>query len=720
MAPLNPTVQPTNSPDYRGYSNPIDIPRVITPEGQQTNTILPQGQRIGDESAAYQGKADAYGMMAEGSSQKAYGDLFKDITAMGSFLGKAGVSVVKKDIEDKVYDIADKERQQYTASLEAIKNTGDVSGVLSGSSDPSSSTPQELTDLGDTLSTLKSAKDAGKISTSYYEGRLLSDAKSLRAQYPGFRDYIDSEFAKVTGSNPANSYIHALTSDINKSVSSVASNQKKAESFVLQHSGYPKSQMMLQAVQAGKASLTDVIQWAAPYAQQDYSLQQRAAIFKDDSLSRKDKQAKVGSLFDSAAGIAVSRSVDSMEAVMGINSAEDASKLDTAVKSGLVPQAQWVQWGQQLAAHKTQLSLALNQDALKSGATTILGQDEVNKRIDAALKPIDMLIDRVYNKDIGGYYRVSQDLKSIQNETTSNLLNNPKLGPYLRVMGSLRQIGGEQNLQQFAKTIIEGDFPSDLKTYYTNWQSNFATQYSMQTTGVPVTFNDMISDLKAKGIDNPKLNVAMLNSVSKIADPTVPEAIRLNYAESAFSPQNRGMIGNLSADGVDSQGRPVTGRNAIFLKWTSPDMTKAMYDLGQKHPQIWTNYVDWAQTTLSKDLLDRDMPVIVQNPGIQIGWDDVNKRLVVSTNQEKAMSAKAQGKDVLNPALDPELHIVNMAVNRINSDLYNYKNIAKASGASVDKFLIQTISTEFPTAVQDQNSIAFQLLRSLGLAQIKR
>lgn len=715
MAPLNPSVQPTNDPNYRGYSSPISVPDTIKPQGLQQNQILPKGQEIGDRSAEYEGKAAGYGLQAKGAEMEAYGDLFKNIATMGEFVGKAGVAIVKKDIEDKVYQVANKEREEYTAALEKIKQSG-TNNILNPSSD-GASTPEEVSQLSDTLSTLKSARDAGKISSSYYEGRLLAEAKKLRAQYPGFRQEIDEQFAKVTGSNPANAYIRALTTDINRGASQASSELKKAESFVAQRNGYPNAAQVMQRVQTGQAGMTEVMQWAAPYEREDYELKRRSAIFQDNKMEKETQKTKVGELFDFAAATAVNRSVDTMSGRMGINTAEDAMKLDSAVKAGIVPQQQWVQWGQELAGHKTQLQIQMTRDADKAGATRILGKEEVNRRIADSLKPIDALIDRIYNKDVGGYTRMAQDLKGINEEAQKGLLTHPKLGPYLQMQQAFKEIGGEQNLQKFNLDIIKGDFSSDLKTYFGNWQKGIATQFSSSNGKGTTTFNDWIDDIKAKGVKDKKFNEVVMKEVNKITDGTIPENVRMNYAQAAFSPGNRGMISKL-AEGE--------GQSRTFQRWTSPEMTKSMFELGKKDPQVWKNYVDWAQETLANELANKDINSLaeIRNPHIRVGWDTDNKRFVPSYDSvrtaSEAASMRAGGPQrASNGADDSEYQFVQRLTNRLNNNLYNYKNIAEAAGIDADAFILKTIANTNPAALQNVNSIPYQILRDIGLSRAK-
>src|SRR5258705_4413843 len=195
MAPFNPPINPLNPDDYTRKARPVDIDQGIKPKGVSQNQIMPQGVMQGDESAKYAGEAAAAGIKGQAVQSTAYGDLFKDLAATVDFAGKGGVEVVKKDIEDKVYEVANRERQAYTDVLEKIKSGEGVKNIL----DPDAGAiengvPSDVAGASDTLVALKGAKDSGKIPRSYYDDRLLAEAKKLRSQFPGFKEYIDQQF----------------------------------------------------------------------------------------------------------------------------------------------------------------------------------------------------------------------------------------------------------------------------------------------------------------------------------------------------------------------------------------------------------------------------------------------------------------------------------------------------------------------------------------------
>jgi hypothetical protein len=150
-----------------------------------------------------------------------------------------------------------------------------------------------------------------------------------------------------------------------------------------------------------------------------------------------------------------------------------------------------------------------------------------------------------------------------------------------------------------------------------------------------------------------------------------------------------------------------------------------MWELGQKDRQAWKNYTDWAAETIQNDLMTRDVGQlsVIRNPAIKVGWDSDNKRLEVKADVAGAMRYKTGGGSVLNPEQDPEYMTVQRTVGRMNGYLGNYKNIAEAAGIPVDAFLIKAIANSQGgngrEALQNTQGIPFQLLRDLGLSQMK-
>lgn len=718
MATFTPPINPLNAPNYGSNSRPVDIDQGIKPQGVATNTIMPHGVMQGDESAKYAGEAAAAGIKAGAIGEAQYADLFKDVTTGADFLSKAGVQLVKKDIEDKVYQVADRERQAYTDVLEKIKQGVGVKNILdANASADEPDTPKDVADLPDKLDALSSARDSGKISGTYYQSRLLAEAKNLRAQYPGFREEIDQQFAKVTGTNPANAYITSLVTDINRAASSQATDKNRTLTFIQNNmDSIPNAPQVYHDYNAGLITKEDVIAKAYPYQKMKADLNMNNMLFTNSKNTREENQRIAGDGIDKAAGMVVNKTIDTITAKMGLNTTADVDRLTSAEKSGNIPAPQWQQYGQQVATAKAQVITSLTADADAHGYTAAVGgKSALNQRIADAVKPLDTMLDRVYNHDFGGIYNTQKQLTAQNDETKRGLLNDPKIGPYWQQVQAQKDLGGEQNLQKFNLETIKGNFPEDYKAYFDRIQKEFSTQTNMRTSGIPYTFNDTIDNLKKNGVKDGKFNTAVLNEVKKITDPSIPEDVRMNYAQAAFSSGNRGMISRLQADGTDATGKAVSGQTAVFQRFTSPEMTQSMYELGKKNPEVWNNYTTWAKETLSNELMTKEIHDLAKvntdqmGMGSTVGWDNKNHRFNYQYN--------APAGSVNTPT--PNDRWIEASVNRMNGNLSNYKNIAKVTGEDPDAFVLKSIADAAgPEVLRNVNGIPYKLMRDMGLARM--
>src|SRR6266576_3848537 len=574
MAPFNPPINPLNPDDFTRKSRAVDIDQGIKPQGVAQNQIMPHGVMQGDESAKYAGEAEAAGIKSAAVTNTSYGDLFKDIVSTVDLAGKGGVELVKKDIENKVYEVADRERQSYTDILQKVKAGIGVKNVLDSNA--------EMTDEETT---------------------------------------------------PANAYIHSLVQDINRAAASTSSQKNKMLGFIRGNMDtIPNAPQVYQDYDAGLITDADVLKKSYPAQKLKSDLNMNHLIFQDENTTRQEKERVAGISIDKAAGGVVSQAVETLTAKMGLNTKDDLNKLTELNTSGAITGPMWQQYGQTIANTRSTLFTKMIADADRNGYTQAIGgKAEVIKRVNAALEPLDEMTKRVYNHDFGGIFDTKNLLSTQNDETKKGLLNDPKIGPYWQLNQAVKDIGGEQNLQNFNLNSVKGDFNQAFQAYFGRVSKNFATQQSMKTSGVPYTFNDVIDNLKKNKVTDGKFNESVLNEVKKIADPSLPKEMRMNYALAAFSDGNRGMISRLQSDGADANGKTTSGQNSVFQRFTSPEITHEMFKLGKENPQIWNQYVDWAKTTLSKELMNKEIKNLANvspddNSNISVGWDAKNHR----------------------------------------------------------------------------------------------
>lgn len=729
MAPFNPTINPTNEPKYGQDSRAIDTPDPIRVQGVQQNQILPEGQKIGDRSAEYLGQAKAFETQGQSAATKQWGDLFANVVGIGDFLGKAGVQVVKKDIENRVYEVANRERENYTAELERIK-AGGLNNILDANAS-ADETPQEVRDLPDTLNSLRSARDGGKITKTDYQGRLLAEAKQLRAQYPGFKKEIDDEFAKVTGQNPANARINSLISEINRAAGANASSQNKIEAFIRANQDVPRADEYYAKFKAGQMTEYEVVSEISRYNQAKENLKLRGLVRQDVKETREDAQRRGGEDFDYAAGVVVAATSDSLMGKLGLNNPADVERLDNMQKNGQIPAQKWAELNQTVASEITNLKVRMTADADRTGTTKMMGgKAELNKRIAEAIKPLEALQDRIINKDFGGLHSVAQENKAFVDQTKNDMLKDSKAGPQWRLTSAIKDLGGEQYLQKFnlERALGKEGLPDTTKAWYDRW----SMQFEAQRAGDPVSsFNDMIAEMRSKKIDDPKVQAKIVgnivNKVEKIADSNVPDNVKVSIMNSAFGEGNNRFLSKLNVDGVDQNGKPVKGMNAVYQKWTSEAVTKEVYRLGASNPELIRNYENWAKDTFANELTTREIQDLsnIKDPNIKIGWDDKNKRFEprymdndVTTRGRPGLTGQGTAPEG-RAGTSTEFGIVQRSVNRLNNNIYNLKKIAEASGQDADVFILKTIADASGGALANITGLPQQMIYNMALSKKK-
>lgn len=140
--------------------------------------------------------------------------------------GVQGITAAyEKGIQNSIYAAVDPVRDDYMAKL----HTADQALRDKDVPDPlGRDAPRDVKGLPRALDTLDNARANGKLSQTDYDARLNALAKEIRSKYPGFRQYVDEEFKRVTGRDSANQYIRSVIGDID---SFIAGKQAKRDSL---------------------------------------------------------------------------------------------------------------------------------------------------------------------------------------------------------------------------------------------------------------------------------------------------------------------------------------------------------------------------------------------------------------------------------------------------------------------------------------------------------
>ena len=170
--------------------------------------------------------------------------------------------------------------------------------------------------------------------------------------------------------------------------------------------------------------------------------------------------------------------------------------------------------------------------------------------------------------------------------------------------------------------------------------------------------------------------------------------------------------------------------NAVFQKWTSPEVSREMERLGRSDPALWTQYTDWVKTTWASELVPREMAQLSQyqkDPNIKISWDVDNQRFEVKRTVVPELQAKyreslgGEGKNTSETiANQKQFQDVERSLYRINNSFYNMRHVAQMENpkdptAASAFFLRAVVEATSPDVIKNLNSLPADLVSKILL-----
>lgn len=727
MAPFNPQIQPTNDPYYvRLHTESVNPRQPIEPQGVQPTSIKPTGVTQADQSGEYLGKAIGAGIAG----------LAQEI----DFAGKAADTVIKQDIDQRLFQAIDAERLRYTGSLEnalspqsapvagsAVQpNVSDVTtqqignivanvnapnltnvttqvpaGAPGGTGAPAEMPPATLqTELPQQLNTLSDAMANGKISPTFYYGRLNEIAKQFRAQNPGFRDYIDQQIHQITGVTPANAYITSLTQRINTAITNTQSEREKVLSVLRRDDVLATDPSLAVLYSQGKITADQAIMQAGKNLSIKHNLEMVRLANQTSKESDEYKEYTRGKNFDKL-------SVDITNAAFsGITLSTDQGTPQSMleyiqdVNTGKAPRPsheRLLAINELLQGRRAQTRAQWAQAAQAAGYTD---PEAIKKKVDAldaiTFGPVD---DFLAKGDYSAANHTVNMTKAITNDQITGLFGNDKFGAIQKnlVMGAIfKQFGAEQYLASLGTSIgLTQGLNEQVKAYMQNGLMRMGSQPDAAATGQNFTLRQFYDDAIAKGVGKPQLLKKVLDEVDSIGikgDQAPTDEVKKNYIKAYFGQ------GILDMNWRDRNGQDMSP--AIFRQMTAERIRDEVFRLGKEDPTLIDTYKNWVDQSW-KILFTKDINALkdVQaNPGMSLRWESdpgkgvhqwhlfQNGRDITTT----PLTPTVRG-GIVRDVPTPELQEAQRVVNRLNSAMQPVIGVAnKVPGFDVDYYLLNS------------------------------
>lgn len=551
------------------------------------------------------------------------------IEGAGNVLGevvKATDTDIKAAAHEDVLAGVDRLRDGATDALKTIRNVQIASA--NQSLVPDSDAPDAPPQLQSGLQRVQSlgtaiAQNGGKINDTLYTGALVSLTKQLRAQYPGYRDYIDEQVQSVSGVNPANAFMKNLMEDINRKqegdktvVNGVLSTLKDAAATGYHDAGGTMASTVYTAVARGQLKPEQGLAWYNSAKSLDFDTKQKADARTNRQADQADDAVLATKDLSSTAAKTVAHNWSTMTIGKGTDTAEGLFKFVQAnAGNQAVKDEQSQDIGQKLVALRTQTFATLMAQANEGGSNSLvnrLGGDPIKAAtvINGQLATFDLAIQSVFNKDWGAAYSHMAFNKAISQDSTNILYNAPDddTRRYNRMAGAINNISPQFAKDFFTQSLL-GNVPPDQKEWLKTQKMEMITQ---PDTGIGKlkTFQGSLDAAKSTGANSPKTIDAIVKSVNDVSNTNLDPSQRLNVAKAFFDPANGQILSdrNFEMDHYDPVlKRNIPGKYSIWRTITSDNVASGIADLDKSNPGIAQQYRDTVSRNFGEQLFSREL-----------------------------------------------------------------------------------------------------------------
>lgn len=523
---------------------------------------------------------------------------------------------------------------------------------------------------------------AGKANDTLYTGALNALAKNLRNQYPGSKDFIDAQIAKVSGKDPANAFYENLLQDINRGATDARSVKDKDHAFIDKYiDTIPGMELLRAKYDRGDANSQDLRSFVAEKSalkiKQVAAEANRAALKSQGELT----VTRVKQDFAKESGDVINDAFNTQRMATNVQTPKELSDYFNDQATGQIPQLSEEQnrmWLTNLAAQRNVAANQLRSIALRrdsegdSYASSAGGLHNLKDEMNEQLGVYDRVIDFVKSKDYMSVYFTLNQNNAIHNRATNELYQDETVGESTQRMSAVNEaVGPQTGAILLADAIVGG-----MDKKYTDYVGGMKKAALGQTPGATVTMADAIDNARGKKITDPGVYKSMVDVAKIIANPEVKDKGKINAAIFAFDPKNIGKL-NVFPNPED--------RLTAFMTMTDPAITDMMSKLPAKTQR---EYRDWAEKTwggiIARDSI-ADLSKIKDQTFLKsyhIGWDTESHQFSVLNRDN-------------SPLTDTQLSYaspITSVVSKINDGLGQLAHIEKSAKGDVNAYLVNVLS----------------------------
>lgn len=593
----------------------------------------------------------------------------------------AADTAIKNSLTNNIEDEAGAKRDQYShelsTTLDSLRGNklkgadayADASTDPSGkldllSTDPEKKDlPNDLRGLEGVLAKQEAVKANGKQSQSQYDGNIEALAKQYRAKWPGYREYIDSTFDRVTQRGPANQNIRAMIGDLDAYAEAAKAARGKTESILVKGveniAGFDQIYSMWKQ---GKISDDAAIHKYNAAMSRDFEAKRLKSEWEIADVGSKLRSQKAEEAVNSGVSNTISNVISTIGSSMNAPGNLDKIMKDVAENS---PETQG--HAEQLATHlsaiKAQAIAAAAKEAMevKNGSSIYrdLGPTKFKELIEnhPMIKNLDTTIGLLNNKEHGlGTLAIRLQTEAVNNARWKALSENTDLGRALFGLEVVKGLGDTANSKILQDSIGKGGALTGLPEWFQRYNVLGATQPNEDDPKVPyedkyITLNHAIKEVQANKSPDPVSFRRLFNTtVDNIVDPKTPDKIKQNYINFFTAPANLGILESIEPDHTDPQtGKKIPGKVWLYQQFTSEGIAKEVGRLSQSKPDLYKNYQNFVSLE-GEHIAGQEIPKLVsllENKSTKISYNDINQQFEIQDVKGKySQPSQPYGRDI--------------------------------------------------------------------------
>jgi len=680
MAIFNPQTPDIKTPDWTNTSRPISQPESDKSAGMLLQTLgqsLESGVKIAEDTME---------------------DFLKDKVS-------AGVDALR-DTSILAYQDIRSNQITGTPPAQGAVQTAGFKGTLT--KEANSDIPDDLQSGLDRAQNIALAKaQRGSANDTLYTANLYALTKQLRAEYPGHRDFIDQQIARISGKNPANAYMDNLLSDINRASTGQDVFQKQILTKAAANMGDAEVQKWWLATQQGLPNGMAGLTKAVFKAEEEKARHERWKVENEEGKGDQAADAtKAAGQYEVRAQQIIDKHLNPVLDIPGLTAPQTMKKLidDSMTGKITLKEDQKALLLSSLVAARGQAADDLQRVADKDGYSQRIRDPKAVQAIrDDKLGYMDRAIDNITNDKWGSLGEAKRRETAMQDQTNLQVNTSPLgewfrrskvaqdyLGPnwtnYMDSLGMSK--GGLQQLQSFYNdSMFRASLPDDVRQdgVVKSMYADLVAAQTAKNGGVKAP--DKIYD---NLVDNVKLIVrAREEGKTDVAKEVVKYTFDPN--------KNAKILEFFGKDFYDDRGILHKGRNAVYDTLTEPKIVDSIWDL--RDQKSWQMHKDWQEmsfkTLFGENVKDLDRKINWQTAGMKdtkLVWDsDFNQFSLAGPAVEKSRKIDPSVPPNALPADVANVRITQATVDDLNKGLKNLSYMRKKEGSDVNSYLFQML-----------------------------